>query len=123
MALDSLMDEAEKIKGILEGKLKYRLRCITGFSYFFVKPAEYTPEGVLKHGHYFGIDCSLEDVEQLESELKTGIKIKHLYIRVLRDYQNAPKVIELSDGEKTCIIERAPRGYAMLEREGGFVIP
>ena len=51
-------------------------------------------------------------------------KTEHYHIKVLAEKGDAPKIIELSDGYKTCVMRKDAdkREYSVAEKEGGFVI-
>ncbi|MFO8016371.1 MAG: hypothetical protein R6U32_04650 [Candidatus Woesearchaeota archaeon] len=114
MTLDSLLEEALKIKGVFEGKRKYTRRW-NSLNYF-VTGGECRDSGIMKEGRYFGMGCPLPEIESLNEELEKEHQNGHMItkgqeagfysIRIYTDHSGEPLSLLLSDGRKTCRLTR-----------------
>lgn len=126
--LDTLQKEAEKIAGILEGRLRYLIMGMENFSFY--KAGEVIKGGYLcKFGHYFGAGVSREMCSDLEETVQRekGMQektVEHYDIRVYYDNDNVPKLVELSDRSISWAIRKTPekREYKVVKGYSSFTV-
>jgi hypothetical protein len=118
MVLDSLEEEAQKIKRVLD-KGNADLVC-----HVINEP---TPAGIL-YGRYYGAGLTIIDVADYEERKQTGQDIQYYSMRIELASPIVPNVIDISDGSKTYRIRRTMKrrwgfkraAYEVEKAEGGF---